>query len=567
MPPIARRYVSLGPGVLTAGNVRPRPADCLAKIRSHRSRRWMSTGGSDMDLERPFVSTAVLPPDLTLHPTFPAQPAFRPACVDEDVHFRHSGWLRDRRRVWDAINAVFPESTRSRRFADCGSSAWVVRNENEPDQYTVVSDHCRDRFCRPCAAFRGRAIAYNVKKYLRNRPYRFLTLTIKNNHQPLKVMVDKLFRCFAALRRTKLWNLKVTGGCAVIEVKPKDGGAGWHPHIHAIIEGKYLPLKPLRKLWLKITGDSFIVTIGYGRDPDHAAAYVSKYITKPFDDGTTRTPDRLIQAIEALHGRRLVTTFGAWRGQRLTEYHPSGVWVRVCPLGVLRERARKGDDQAVELLHYLARTQPYRNLPNPKARPPPGESESSCTSQPRSATGIDASHRSRRSTSDGSRSSQPDTCTPMPTPCRSESPASSTSPATTSSQSTSLPRMRSDYPQPCDSSWTPSTPCMSTDTQRRAATQPTETRPDRDRSHRTNRDVVGPAVARTGPGLPGPSATDHDVVGPGVARSGPGFRGPSAPATLPRARRILPRPRRIRLLEGEARPYRGGYVHCVRGAR
>lgn len=338
----------------------------------------------------PGCFTDVLLPDLTLHPSFPAQPAFRPDTVDQDVHFRHSGWLRDRRRVWDALNVVFPNSTRTKRFASCGSNAWVIRNEDQPDMYTVVSDHCRDRFCRPCAAFRGRTVAHNVKEYLRKRQYRFLTLTIKNNHQSLKSMVDKLFRSFAALRRTKIWNQKVTGGCAVLEIKPKDSGTGWHPHIHAIIEGKWLPQPLVRAHWLRITKDSFIADVRKGRDANKAAYYVNKYITKPFDDGTTRTHERLLQAIEATHGRRLVTTFGRWRGQKLTEYHPSGVWVKVAPLSVLRSQAERGGLEALELLKFLHRTQPYRNVPNPKARPPPGESESSCTSMLPFETGLNA---------------------------------------------------------------------------------------------------------------------------------------------------------------------------------
>ena len=311
------------------------------------------------------IFTDVLVPDLILHPTFPAQPAFRPDHAQLDAHFRHSGWLRDRRRVYEALQVVFPGSTRTERFRTCGTNAWVIRNEENPEHYAIVSDHCRDRFCRPCAAFRGRVIAHNVKEYLRNRRYRFLTLTIKNTDLTLKAMVDKLLRSFGALRRTKIWNDRVTGGCAVLEVKPKDYGPGWHPHIHAIIEGKWLPLPLIRKHWLRITTDSFIVTIGDGKDAEKAARYVNKYITKPFDDGTTRTPARLLQAIEALHGRRLVMTFGKWRGQRLTEYHPSGVWVKICPLSLLRDSAAADDPEAIDLLAFLTHKGASHNLPRP----------------------------------------------------------------------------------------------------------------------------------------------------------------------------------------------------------
>lgn len=331
----------------------------------------------------PSRFTDLDPPDLNLHPSFPAEPAFRPSPLDQDVHFRHSGWLRDRHRVYRALNVVFPSSTRTERFAACGSNAWVIRNEDQPDLYAIASDHCHDRFCRPCSAFRSRVIAGNVSAYLRRRPFRFLTLTIKTTNLTLKEGVDKLYRSFGALRRTKLWASKVTGGCAVCEVKPKAGGVGWHPHLHAVIEGRYLPLKAVRKHWLRITKDSFIVDIQFGRDAEKAAQYISKYITKPFDDGTIRQPHRLEDAIRALHGRRLVITFGRWRGQRLTEYNPTSTWTRVGPLALLRSQAKNGLDTAVELYDYLLRTRAFRNVPAPRPRAPPEDPNASRTNDDR----------------------------------------------------------------------------------------------------------------------------------------------------------------------------------------
>lgn len=291
--------------------------------------------------------------------------------MDQDVRFRHSGWLTTRRRVYDALRTLYPSSTRQVRFAECGSNAWVIKNEESPGAYAVASDHCHDRFCRPCAAFRARVIAHNVANFLADRPYRFLTLTIKTSGLTLCEAVDKLYRSFTLLRRTSFWHERVTGGCAVCEVKPKREGTGWHPHLHCIIEGKFLPVRLLQKHWLAITEDSFVVDIRLGQDSDAAASYVSKYVTKPFTESTTREPNRLVEAIQALHGRRLVSTFGTWRGERLTQYHPSGVWTKVCPLGRLRYHAARGDEQAANLLAYLIDSQPYRDLPANEPRSPP----------------------------------------------------------------------------------------------------------------------------------------------------------------------------------------------------
>jgi len=307
--------------------------------------------------------------DLTMHASFPAEPAFVPATLDDDVRFRHSGWQPDRRRVFLAIQTAFPHSTRLERFRTCGANAWVVRNAEDPSHYAIASDHCHDRFCRPCSRFRALTISANIQDHLKDRPYRFLTLTIKTTGLTLREAIDKLYRSFACLRRTQLWLQRVTGGCVVCEVKPRSGSSEWHPHLHAVLEGRYLPVQPLRKLWHQITGDSYILNIQRGNDGRAAADYITKYITKPFGADTIRSPDRLLDAIRALHGRRLVSTFGDWRGLRLTAFVPSGVWERVMPLAVLQLHAYRGDDQAVALLRYLTDHATYRDFPNPRASP------------------------------------------------------------------------------------------------------------------------------------------------------------------------------------------------------
>lgn len=294
--------------------------------------------------------------------------------LSSDVAFRHSGWAHDRARVDDAIYDVFGTSARLERFRLCGSNAWVVRRDDDPSQISVVSDHCHDRFCRPCASFKGRTIAGNVRAVLGRNPFRFVTLTIKTTDLTLTEAVHKLYRSFSALRRTKLWQDKVLGGCAVCEVKPRASGAGWHPHLHLVTHGSFLPHKALSNVWHKITGDSYIVDVRFGKDPDHAARYVSKYIGKPFHADVIRDPARLREAIKSLHGRRLCLTFGDWRGVKLCHFAPGGTWVAIAPLRHLRDRARSGDPEAAEILLLLEKGQPWLNYPNPRSRGSPDAS-------------------------------------------------------------------------------------------------------------------------------------------------------------------------------------------------
>lgn len=311
------------------------------------------------------------PEDLSSQPTFPAQPALWPQHDDLQVSFRHSGWTYDRRRVWVALNQANSCPDRLDRFRNCGTGAWVARSDLDPRNLRVFSNHCHDRFCRPCAAFRGRVISENLRTYLADRPYRFLTLTIKTDGLTLPQSLTKLTTSFARLRRSQLWLDRVTGGCAIIEVKPHSRSDGWHPHLHCLLEGKYLPQQPLRKLWHTVTGDSYILDIRSGTNPESAASYITKYIAKPFDSAVIRCSDRLRQAVEALHRKRLLTTFGTWRGVPLTLYRPSGTWTFVCLLSQLLLKATRGNTAAIQLVQTLAAQEPYNSWPNPRNHDPP----------------------------------------------------------------------------------------------------------------------------------------------------------------------------------------------------
>ena len=319
--------------------------------------------GQPMSLgSRPFC-THLDSEDLKLQRASPPEVADYGKNLSADQTFRHGCWERDRARVMRAMGAVFPSSKRYTRFWACGQNAFVMRSEDDPDRYRVASDHCHDRFCRPCAGSRGRTIAANVAAYIGKRRYRFLTLTIKTTDLTLKQGIDKLYRSFGLLRRSKLWQARVTGGVAVCEVKPGKSHDGWHPHLHCIIEGKFLPYKVLRALWMGITKDSFILDIRPGGDAESAAYYICKYITKPFTSETIRTESRLEEAIHALHGRRVITTFGSWRGKDLTGFQNEETWRIICPLATLRDRVNAGDDEARMVWDALKHTDPNEHLP------------------------------------------------------------------------------------------------------------------------------------------------------------------------------------------------------------
>jgi len=270
-----------------------------------------------------------------------------------DVTWRHSGCRPARARIWAALQRADLPAARLDRYERCGGNAWIMQDTLQPGRYRIACDRCHDRWCPVCGRERSRVISGNILARLGRDPARFVTLTLAARDVPLTDTIDRLYRSFARLRLTRLWRDTVTGGVAMCELKRSRDGLHWHVHLHAIVQGAYLPQPLLSRAWRRITGDSYIVDVRLIRNPDQAAQYVTKYASKPLDPSVTRAPDLLLDAIRALKGRRLCLTYGAWRGLALTQVTDDTVWHAVAPLCVLLQRAASGDPDAVQILASL----------------------------------------------------------------------------------------------------------------------------------------------------------------------------------------------------------------------
>lgn len=267
--------------------------------------------------------------------------------------FRHSGWRHDRALVCQAMMRTERPSARISNFKDCGSQAYVLRNIENPKVYRVAGSACHDRFCLPCGNDRAHAIAMNVIDQIDGKTIRFLTLTLRATAEPLEFLLDKLYASFQALRRRAFWKKRVTGGVAFLEVKWTVKTQHWHPHFHILIEGQFMPFQKLRALWHEITEDSFIIDIKLVRDARHAAEYVTKYASKPFNSTFVNRSDRLDEAMIALHGRKLAVTFGSWRGVILAAVVSEGTWESVASLDTIITRAAHGEAEALAIMRSL----------------------------------------------------------------------------------------------------------------------------------------------------------------------------------------------------------------------
>lgn len=253
--------------------------------------------------------------------------------------FRHSGWAAQRKRTWAVLATLYPDGKRVERFENCGKNAWVYQDKDAPQYFKVSSDTCRDRWCLPCGQARARTIAANVAERMSKNRFRFVTLTLRSTDHTLPELLRKLARCFARLRRVKPWKTAQRGGVAFTEVKHNAVMQTWNVHLHVLTEGGYMLKKDLSKAWQNITRDSFIVDLSLVKSVFEVVRYVTKYVSKPLD--STVVSDRCVlhDAIEGLHGHRMVTTFGTWRGIDLTARTDSRTWIPYAPLSQVKRNA------------------------------------------------------------------------------------------------------------------------------------------------------------------------------------------------------------------------------------
>lgn len=274
--------------------------------------------------------------------------------ADPDQAFRHSGWAALRHRIAMAIWQTDGNDRRIERFSACGRDAWVVQHPKNQHDYRVMSNFCNDRFCVPCARARGALVAENLLTAVGDKPIRMITLTLKTDPTcPLRTSLDRLYFSFAKLRRTAFWQSHVTGGAALLEVAYSARSPRWHPHLHILAHGRFIPQSDLSAAWQQATGNSFIVDIRSIPDTETVVRYVTKYVSKPMHASVHRSHDLLCELIVAVRARRLCLTFGTWRGLQLLQSGPLTDWVYIGTFAEVRKRAADGNCDAQKIINTL----------------------------------------------------------------------------------------------------------------------------------------------------------------------------------------------------------------------
>lgn len=269
--------------------------------------------------------------------------------------FRHSGWSHGRALTAASLRRV-GSANRLERFEKCGSTAWVLKASSGETRYRLATNRCRDRFCLPCYRESARVVLSNLRSALAGKVIRFLTLTLRSSPDPLNFLLDRSIAAFRKLRHMKPIKHALKGGIYFFEVTRNPKTGLWHPHLHVLFEGGYIPQPLLKSLWLKATGDSFIVDIRGFNNSDRAVGYCAKYVSKGIGCGISPESDCFDEVVQAFTGRRLFSTFGTMRGIKLSAV-PEDLeqWEPVAPLWKLLADAAAGSRSASAILAQLRR--------------------------------------------------------------------------------------------------------------------------------------------------------------------------------------------------------------------
>lgn len=305
-------------------------------------------------------------------------PEAREPALSEEIEFRHKFWQDKRAKVVAALEAAGTGGRQMENFRNCGAEA-IVERDTETGKLRIRASYCKSRHCEPCMRAKSALITGNLRDALsdrKHRSHRFITLTLKHSSAPLAGQIKRLYASYKKLRQDKAWKRSQAGGAATLEVKWSPDSKMWHPHLHIISEGTYLPTAQLSNIWKAITGDSFIVDIRVISAEKDVAYYVGKYVTKGTNAEVYDDPQAAVEWIKAIKGVRMCATFGTWRGLKLLKKpKDSGTWKPVAQLAVIVRRAAAGDVESLNVLRELHESNQYnphkprtKRGPNPEKR-------------------------------------------------------------------------------------------------------------------------------------------------------------------------------------------------------
>lgn len=206
-------------------------------------------------------------------------------------------------------------------MSQCASSLHLYFNEEQGTVREYVHT-CKARLCPLCGRRRSQHVAGQMIPMVESmKKPRHLVLTTKSRPAGLREQIADLVRWFTKLRRTPFWRKNVVQGVYTIEATVNERSGLWHPHLHIIFDGEYLPVKRLQYLWHEITGGSEIVWIEEAYSVPGLCNELCKYIGKP-QKSEHWTDEKLREYAIAIRGTRMVQTFGKRKPAAINDENP-----------------------------------------------------------------------------------------------------------------------------------------------------------------------------------------------------------------------------------------------------
>ena len=227
------------------------------------------------------------------------------------------------------ILALFDSSdnklvNQARRMASCADSVHLFIDAELGAVHEYIH-RCKCRLCPLCARSRAIRVGAQVEDLVRAmKAPKHLVLTVKSNTVALREQLQDLRQWFAKLRRTPFWKANVTQGVYTVEVTINEKTGLWHPHIHCVFEGRYLPFKIVQRLWHEVTGGSQIIWIEKVDNVPGMAKELCKYIGKP-QDAAHWTDEQLRTYAKAIQGIRMMQSFGKRKPKAIEDNLPDPV--------------------------------------------------------------------------------------------------------------------------------------------------------------------------------------------------------------------------------------------------
>ncbi len=218
----------------------------------------------------------------------------------------------------------------SSRLQQCRKFAWFVQS-SVTHKLRVMSSRCKLRWCPICRDVSRMIVTKSVDEWLRIQKYpKMITLTLCHSDDPLQLQINRIYLAFQKLRKRAYFQNLISGGVWFFQLKFNHDTAQWHPHIHCLVAGKYLPHGALKTLWHKITGDSYVVDIRPVKDLEGCSNEVARYATSPADI-TAVDLERAIEIYYATKHRRICGSWGSARTITLkpTRLEDTGEWTKV----------------------------------------------------------------------------------------------------------------------------------------------------------------------------------------------------------------------------------------------